>query len=165
MVREVEDRISGLRDLQGTQDGEPEGLGVHGTTEAVHHSVSLAEREIDEEAAVASKGGHRVGSLKTGVGDRARGEIDLSPRVDCGSRGHVDSGRSAGSAMMHLEARGSIRSSSRWTQEVDLEETRIDVKEPTLLMGGGATRTVRRHTGRGDPTRRSRKESGPPPCR
>ena len=112
-VREVEERTNGLRDLQLIQGGGMEGLGVLGTTEAVRHSASLAETEIDRGALVGSKGGHQVESLKTGAEDRARGVVDLRPRVDCGPRGHADSGRIASSVMMHLEANGSIQSFSR----------------------------------------------------
>ena len=151
-VRGVEERTNGLRDLRLIQGGGMGGPGVHGTTVADHHSASPAEMEIDRGVLAGFMDGHRVESLKTGAEDRARGGVDLRPRVDCGPRGHADSGRVASSAMMHLEANGSTQSFSRWTQGVDLGWMR------TLFMEEGVTRSERRRMGRGDPTRRFKKE-------
>ena len=148
-VRGVEERTNGLRDLRLIQGGGMGGPGVHGTTVADHHSAIPAEMEIDQGVLADFMGGHRVESLKTGAEDRARGGVDLRPRVDYGPKGHADSGRVASSVMMHL---GSTQSFSRWTQGVDLGWTR------TLFMEEGVTRSERWRMGRGDPTRRFKKE-------
>ena len=119
-ARGVEERISGLQDLQLIQDGGMGKPGVRGTTAADRRSASPAEMGVVQGALAGSKGGHRVESLKTGAEDRAWGGVDLSPRVNYGLRGHADSGIVASSAMMRLEASGSTQSFSRWTREVDL---------------------------------------------
>ena len=119
-VRGDEGRSNGLRDLQLIRNGGAEKPGVRGTTAADHRSASPAERGVDQGALAGFKDGHRVENLKTGAEDRAWGGMGLIPRVDCGLRGHADSGRIAGSAMTDLEASGSTQSFNQWTREVDL---------------------------------------------
>ena len=119
-VRGVEERVNRRRDLQLIQGGGMEKPGVRGTTAADHRSAIPAEMGVVQGALAGSKGGHRVESPKTGAEDRAWGGVGLSPRVNCGLRGHADSGIVASSAMMRLEASGSTQSFSRWTREVDL---------------------------------------------
>ena len=156
-VREVEERTNGLRDLRLIQGGGMGGPGVHGTTVADRHSVSIAEREIDRGVLAGLRDGRRVVSPRTGLGGRVRGGMDLRPHVDYGPKGRAGSGRVAGSVMMHPEANGSIQSSNRWTQVVVQGRVRIDVKGVSLFMEEGVTRSEMRRMAREGPIRRFRK--------
>ena len=156
-VRGDEEQTCGLRDQRLVQDGGVVEPGVHGTTVADRHSVSIAEREIDRGVLAGLRDGRRVVSLRTGLGGRVRGGMDLRPHVSYGPKGRAGSGRVAGSVMMHPEASGSTQSSNRWTQVVVQGRVRTDVKGVSLFMEEGVTRSERRRMVREDPIRRFRK--------
>ena len=156
-VRGDEERTCGLRDQRLIQDGGMVEPGVRGTTVADRHFVSRAEKEIDRGVPDGLRDGRRVESLRTGVGGRVQGGMDLSPLVSSGPKERAGSGRVAGSVMMHPEASGSTQSSNRWTQVVVQGRVRTDVKGVSLFMEEGVTRSERRRMAREDPTRRFRK--------